>query len=156
MLYLLPDTPQTNHDPRQNLGPHVDGIVGSANVKSTESTTKSTGGPTSSESSKPTQSANGHSVQLSKNPNGDQQPDGNKRKGQNNRKGGKNNNNKPKDKYNNGKQNDIVGEGRKEKRKVKFPCKLCTNDHLTHLCPKLVEAVRLLNLLPVVLTNPFP
>jgi hypothetical protein len=39
---------------------------------------------------------------------------------------------------------------------VKFPCKLCTDDHLTHLCPKLTEAVRLLNLPPIVLTNPFP
>jgi hypothetical protein len=39
---------------------------------------------------------------------------------------------------------------------VKFPYKLCTNDHLTHLCPKLVEVVRLLSLSPVVLTNPFP
>jgi hypothetical protein len=44
----------------------------------------------------------------------------------------------------------------KEKRKVKFPCKLCTDDHLTHLCPKLAEAARLLNLPPAVLTNPFP
>jgi hypothetical protein len=39
---------------------------------------------------------------------------------------------------------------------VKFPCKLCTNDHLTHLCPKLIEAARLLNLPPSVLKNPFP
>jgi hypothetical protein len=92
-------------------------------------------------------------VQSSKNPNGDQQPDGNKWKGRNNRRGGKN---KPKDKNNNGKQNDNAGEGKKEKRKVKFPCKLCTDDHLTHLCPKLVEAARLLNLPPAVLTNPFP
>lgn len=157
MLYhLLPDTTQTNQDPRQTPRPHVDGIVGSTNVKSTDSATKSPRGTTSSGSSKPTQLANGHSVQLSKNPNGDQKSDGNKRKGQNNHKGGKNNNNKPKDKYNNGKQNDNFGEGRKEKHKVKFPCKLCTDDHLTHLCAKLVEAMRLLNLLPVVLTNPFP
>jgi hypothetical protein len=39
---------------------------------------------------------------------------------------------------------------------VKFPCKLCTDDHLTHLCPKLMEAARLLSLPPDVLTNPFP
>ena len=44
----------------------------------------------------------------------------------------------------------------KEKCKVKFPCKLYTNDHLTHLCPKLAEATRILNLLPAVLMNPFP
>jgi hypothetical protein len=157
MLYhLLPDAPRTNHDPRQTPRPHADGIVGSTNVKSTDSTTKSAGGPASSGSSKPTQSTDVHSVQSSKNPNGDQQLDGNKRKGRNNRKGGKNNNNKPKDKDNNGKHNDNAGEGRKEKRKVKFPCKLCTDDHLTHLCPKLAEAARLLNLPPAVLTNPFP
>ena len=35
MLYkILPDAPRSNYDPRQNFGPHVDGIVGSANVKS--------------------------------------------------------------------------------------------------------------------------
>jgi hypothetical protein len=39
---------------------------------------------------------------------------------------------------------------------VEFPCKLCTDDHLTHLCPKLVEAARLLAQSPIVLTNPFP
>jgi hypothetical protein len=39
---------------------------------------------------------------------------------------------------------------------VNFPRKLCTDDHLTHLCSKLVEAVRLLSLPPTVLTNPFP
>jgi hypothetical protein len=39
---------------------------------------------------------------------------------------------------------------------VKFPCKLCTDEHLTHLCPKLVEDARILNIPPAVLTNPFP
>jgi hypothetical protein len=38
---------------------------------------------------------------------------------------------------------------------VKFPCNLCTNDYLTHLCPKLVKFVRLLSLPLVVLMNPF-
>jgi hypothetical protein len=38
---------------------------------------------------------------------------------------------------------------------VKFPYKLCTDDHLTHLCPKPAEATRLLSLPPAVLTNPF-
>jgi hypothetical protein len=27
------------------------------------------------------------------------------------------------------------GEAKFKKRKVKFPCNLCTDDHLTHLCP---------------------
>jgi hypothetical protein len=39
---------------------------------------------------------------------------------------------------------------------VKFPCKLCKYDHLTHLCPKIEEASRLLSQPPTVLTNPFP
>jgi len=52
--------------------------------------------------------------------------------------------------------NNIVGEGKKERIKVNFPCKLCTYDHLTHLFPKLVEAARLLSPSPVVLSNPFP
>jgi hypothetical protein len=39
---------------------------------------------------------------------------------------------------------------------VNFPCELCKNDHLTHLCPKLAEAMRLLSQSPSVLKNPFP
>ena len=83
-------------------------------------------------SSKPTQSEDVHSVQPSSNPNGNQQPGENKKKGHNNRKGGKNGN-KPKDNGNNEKTNNNAGEGKKERRKVKFPCKLCIDDHLTHL-----------------------
>jgi hypothetical protein len=95
-------------------------------------------------------------MQLSTDPNGNQQPGRNNKKGHNNNcKGGKNNN-KPKDNGNNEKMKNNVGEGKRERRKVKFPCKLCTDDHFTHLCPKLAEVARLLSLLPVVLTNPFP
>jgi hypothetical protein len=165
MLYkILPDALKSNYDPRQNIGPHADGIVGSANVKSTDSVTSHlkelslnqfVGGPTSSVSSNPTQSTDVHFMQSSTSPNGNQQPDKNKKKGRNNnRKGGKNN--KPKDNGNNEKMNNNVGEGKKERRKVNFPCKLCTNYHLTHLCPKLAEAARLLSLPPIVLMNPFP
>jgi hypothetical protein len=39
---------------------------------------------------------------------------------------------------------------------VKFPCKLCKDDHLTHLCPKIEEASRILSYPPSVLTNLFP
>jgi hypothetical protein len=106
-------------------------------------------------SSNPTQSTDVHFVQSSANPNGNQQPGGNKKKGCNNRKGGKNGN-KPKDNNNNEKMGNNVGEGKRERRKVKFPCKLCTDDHLTHLCPKLAEAVRILSQSPSMLTNPFP
>ena len=38
MLYhILPEAPRSTYDPRQKPGPHADGIVGSANVKSTDS-----------------------------------------------------------------------------------------------------------------------
>jgi hypothetical protein len=94
-------------------------------------------------------------VQSSTNPNGNQQLGGTKKKGHNNHKGGKNGN-KPKDNNNNEKTNGNAGEGKQEIRKVKFPYKLCTDDHLTHLCPKLAEATRLSSQSPVVLTNPFP
>jgi hypothetical protein len=166
MLYeILPDARRSNYDPRQNLRPHADGIVGFANVKYADSVTshlkelsinQSVGGPASSVSSNPTQSVDVHFVQSSTNPNGNQQPRENKKKEHNNnRKGGKNNN-KPKDNSNNEKSNNNVGEGKKERWKVLFPCKFCTDDHLTHLCPKLLEATRLLSLPPIVLTNPFP
>jgi hypothetical protein len=40
---------------------------------------------------------------------------------------------------------------------VKFSCKLCTEDHLTHKCPRLEEAQKLLlQQHPAMLTNPFP
>jgi len=123
MLYeILLDTPRSNYDPRQKLGPHVDGIVGSANVKSADSVTshlkelslnQSVGGLASFVFSNPTQSVNVPSVQSSTGPNGNQQPGGNKKKGRNNnRKGGKNNN-KPKDNGNNEKTNNHASEGKK-------------------------------------------
>jgi hypothetical protein len=166
MLYkILRDAPRSNYDPRQNLRPHADGIVGSSNVKSIDLVTtqlkelslnQSIGGPTSSMSSTPTQLEDVHFVQSLTNPNGNQQPRGNKKKGLGNNRKGQKNSNKPKDNGNNEKLNNNSSEGNKERRKVKFPCKLCIDDHLTHLCPKLAEAARLLSLSPGVLTNPFP
>ena len=35
-----------------------------------------------------------------------------------------------------------VGGDKQTKRKVKFPCKLCKEDHLTHLCPHMEDASR--------------
>jgi hypothetical protein len=151
MLYhILPDAPMSTYDPRQNLGPHADNIVGSTNVKSADSVTSHlkefslnefARGTTSSIYSNTTQSMNVRFMQSSTDPNGNQQPGGNKKKGcNNNRKGGKNKN-KPKDNGNNEKTNKN---------------KICMDDHLTHLCPKLAEIVILLSLPPVMLTNPFP
>ena len=74
-------------------------------------------------------------VQTS-NPKENQQSEG-KKKGRNKKKGknGKGNANK---------SNEHVGEGPKDKKKVKFPCKLCAGDHVTHLCPKIQDAQCLL------------
>jgi hypothetical protein len=63
---------------------------------------------------------------------------------------------------NNGDNDKDEDEGdNKKKNKVKFPCKLCSESHLTHLCPKINEAKRLLGQpnttqQTVVLSNPFP
>ena len=47
--------------------------------------------------------------------------------------------------------------GKKEKKKVKFPCKLCQEDHLTHQCPLIDQAQKLLkNQQPTILNDPFP
>ena len=43
---------------------------------------------------------------------------------------------------NNGKKEDVGN--KKKTNKVKFPCKLCCESDLTHLCPKINEAKRLL------------
>jgi hypothetical protein len=107
-------------------------------------------------SSNPIQSVDVHFVKSSTSPNGNQKQGGNKKKGRNNNCKGGENINKPKGNGNNGKTNNNVGEGKKERSKVKFPCKICTYDHLTHLCPKLVESTRLLSLPPSMLMNPFP
>jgi hypothetical protein len=165
MLYhLLPDALWSTYNPRQNPGPHADGIVVSANVISTDSMTshlkelslkKFVGGPTSSLSSNPTQSTDVLSMQSPTNPNGNQKLGRNKKKGRNNCKGGKNGN-KPKDNENNEKMNNNAREGKRERRKVKFPYNLFIDDHLTHLYPKLEKVARLLSLSPVVLANTFP
>jgi hypothetical protein len=54
------------------------------------------------------------------------------------------------------KPNDNVGEGTMEKRKARYPCNLCVEDHPTHLCPRLVEAQKFVTQQQqAVLTNPF-
>ena len=90
-------------------------------------------------SSQPAQTASVLSMQSS-NQKGNQQPGWNRKKGKNNRKGGNKNEN-VNDNDNNG-RND--GGDKKAKRKVKFPCKLFKDDHLTYLCPRINEASRFL------------
>jgi ribosomal protein L44E len=66
----------------------------------------------------------------STNPKANQQPDGKKKQ----RKKGKG------DK----KPTNNVDRGNTEKKKMKYPCNLCKEDHPTYQCPRLVEAQKLL------------
>jgi hypothetical protein len=90
----------------------------------------------------PTQTSYVNSVK-STNPNATQQPDGKKKQ----QKKGKGDN----------KPTNNASEGNTKKKKSKYPCNLCTEDHLTHQCPQLAKAQKLLaQQQPVMLTNPFP
>jgi hypothetical protein len=49
------------------------------------------------------------------------------------------------------------GEGKNEKKKVKFPCNICMDDHLTHQFPWIEEGRNILEQQqPTMLNNPFP
>jgi hypothetical protein len=76
------------------------------------------------------------------NPKANQQPEG-KKKQRKNIKGDK-------------KPNDNAGEGTTEKKKARYPCNLCAEDHPTHLCPRLAEAQKFVTQQQqAMLTNPF-
>jgi hypothetical protein len=80
-------------------------------------------------------------VQLT-NPKATQQPEG-KKKQRNKGKGDK-------------KPTDNVDGDNTERRKARYPCNLCAEDHPTHLCPRLAEAQTFVTQQkPAVLTNPF-
>jgi hypothetical protein len=152
LLYqILPDAPRSILDKtRQRAGPHADGIVGSAQTKPAEQLTKqlqqlsiqhSAASQTTASAAPPTQTSEVHSVQTT-NPKANQQPEG-KKKQRKKSKGDK-------------KPNDKAGEGATEKRKARYPCNLCAEDHPTHLCPRLAEAQKFVTQhQQAVLTNPF-
>ena len=87
--------------------------------------------------SQPTQTASVLSEQSS-DQKGNQQPVRNKKKGKNNHKGGNKNENAN---YNDKNARNAAGD-KQSRRKVKFPCKLCKEDHLTHLCHHMEDASR--------------
>jgi hypothetical protein len=152
LLYtILPDAPRSILDKtRQRAGPHVDGIVGSAQTKPAEQLTKqlqqlsiqhSAASQTTALAAPPTQTSEVHSVQTT-NPKANQQPEG-KKKQRKKSKGDK-------------KPNDNAGEGTTERKKARYPCNLCAEDHPTHLCPRLAEAQKFVTQQQqAVLTNPF-
>jgi hypothetical protein len=54
------------------------------------------------------------------------------------------------------KPTDNAGGDNTEKWKARYPCNLCVEDHLTHICPRLVEAQKFFTQKQhAVLTNPF-
>jgi hypothetical protein len=90
-----------------------------------------------------TQTSVVHNVK-STNPKGNQQFEGKRKSKKNKCKGDRNAANN-------------YREGKNEKRKVNFRCKLCINDYLTHQCPRLEEAQNILAQQQLaMLTNPFP
>lgn len=152
---ILPDPTQ---DPMQ-----MDGVVGSISPasigqlsgqlsKMTLAPNPTSTVPDTKTALVPTQTSEVNSVQSTQ-PKNPQQP------------GGNNNNNKNNNTYTEQgiaqTQNANAG-GNKDKRKVKFPCKICGGNHLTHHCPRMDEVHKYLALLqgappqPAVFTNPFP
>ena len=118
----MPNVPRSKLDlSKTKPGPHGDGLVGSVNsgaasLLSQLQQLSLQSAPSSQDvpvESSPSQSLSINVVQAS-DPKGNQQSKG-KKKGQNNKKKGKNG------KGNANKTNEHVGEGPKEKKKVKFP-----------------------------------
>ena len=109
-------------------GPHADGVVGSVNSPTVESLTKQihqlSVKQSTAKAAKAAPSPQNANVFAQTSQKGNQQPGGKKKKG----KKGEGNQNKQNP------TNNADG-GKKEKNKVKFPCNLCHEDHLTHLCP---------------------
>ena len=136
LLYeIIPNALCSSFDPKVKPRPHVDGIIGCMSSKPIYLVVKqviqlSINQSTSVQataSSQPTQMESVLSVQSS-NQKGNQQPRRNKNKGKNNRKGGNKNGNS----NSTNKNTRNAGGDKHPKRKVKFPCKLCKEDHLTH------------------------
>ena len=144
LLYeIIPNAPHSSFDPKLKPRPHADGIVICASAKPVDlvakqvsqlSINQSTLWQTTT-SSQPTQTTSVLSMQSS-DQKGNQQPKRNRKKGKNNWKGGNKNENS-----NNNDNNGQNSRGDKQaKCKVKFPCKLCKDNHLTYLCPRIEEA----------------
>ena len=149
LLYeIIPNTPRSSFDPKVKPGPHANGIVGCASKKPTGSIAKQVAQLSINQSALGQATASSHPAQMenvlavqSSDQKGNQQPRRNRKKGKNNnnKKGG----NKNENANNNDKNNKNAGGDKQNKHKVKFPCKLCKDDHLTYLCPRMDEASKL-------------
>ena len=132
------------------LGAHADGVVGSVKSPTVESLDKQLHEfpikHSTTEAAKDSPSPQNEIFFAQSSQKDNQQPSGKKKKG----KKCEGNQNKPK-------LTDNTDGGKKEKKKVKFPCKLYQEDHLTHQCPLIDQAQKLQKgQQPTVLKDPFP
>ena len=134
MYEIIPEAPKPTHDAEKpKPGPHANGVVGSVNSPTVEYFAKQLHQlsikHSMAEAAKAAPSPQNENVFAQTSQKGNRQPDGKNKRG----KKGDGNQNKQKP------TNNVDG-GKKEKKKVKFPCKLCHEDHLTHLCPLMEQA----------------
>jgi hypothetical protein len=143
MLYdLIPHAPRPSNDPtKPSPRPHADGMIGHVSTDSSgqmtgkhnplnKATNPSSSVHTSTPMKPPSQTSEVNSVQSTapKNPH----PSGGKKKGNNNKK----NKNSSEQSGPKTQENNVEG---KPKRKVKYPCMICKEDHFTKDCPCLTE-----------------
>jgi hypothetical protein len=156
---LIPDAPRPSMNPTPTplVSSHVvDGVIGTfhvenqsthaghTNPKSTTSNVKNT--PTPTPSGKTSEVNSVHSTPTGKNQN--------KKKGKSKNKEEINNNQQ----YENPKTQPADD---KHKRKPRYPCLICGDDHYTKYCPRRVEVTKSLQgtgkpSTPVILSQPFP
>ena len=141
----LPNAPGSKVDlAKPKPGPHGHGIIGSVDTSTVNllnqlqqlSLQTASNNQVTLHNPPASQTSSINSVQSDK-PKGNQSSNG-KKKGRGKKK---NSDGKP----DANKSGNNVGGGKGESRKkVKFPCNLCSGDHLAHLCPRIEDAQRLL------------
>ena len=146
----IPDLPSSNQIAAPPSGSHAaDGMIGTVNTKSKKKSSKNSSpiitlpdSPTG-ESSPPELSADIHAVETST----VKSKNGGKKKGKKKNKADK----APKEKSEKSETND-------EKRKPKYPCLICEEDHYTRDCPHRAEVAKIIkgSETPAVLKDPFP
>ena len=151
LLYsILPNAPQPLMNPsKPTPSAHVDGMIGLA-INQVTNVLSQVSLQSNAPASQATPASKVFNIQTSKKGGQKGKTKIEKKEKNANTIGNSGNNDKDEDEGDN-----------KKKRKVKFPCKLCNDFHLTHFCPKLAEAKRLLDQKnttqqPIVLSNPFP
>ena len=146
----IPNLPSSNQIAAPPSGFHAaDGMIGTVNTKSKKKSSKNSSpiitlpdSPTG-ESSPPELSADIHAVETSM----AKSKNGGKKKGKKKNKADK----APKEKSEKTEPND-------ERRKPKYPCLICEEDHYTRDCPHRAEVAKIIkgSETPAVLKDPFP